>query len=84
MCELETEHGHSNVKCSIFIYKYINVDSVKVLLCPFYKQINPDCFDRPCGEYQVCVPGQLTSGVTQTTGCSFSCIDVARKLALVL
>ncbi|XP_052814203.1 neuropilin-1-like [Mya arenaria] len=38
----------------------------------------PDCYGRPCGDNQVCVPGVLADG--NKNGCSYACLNVSRPV----
>ncbi|XP_052790178.1 uncharacterized protein LOC128224393 [Mya arenaria] len=37
--------------------------------------MEPDCYGRPCGANQVCVPGLLADG--NINGCSYACLNVS-------
>ncbi|XP_052790176.1 uncharacterized protein LOC128224391 [Mya arenaria] len=38
-------------------------------------KLEPDCYGRPCGDNQVCVPGLLADG--NMNGCSYACLNVS-------
>ncbi|XP_052789175.1 uncharacterized protein LOC128223802, partial [Mya arenaria] len=41
----------------------------------FSSELEPDCYGRPCGDNQVCVPGLLADG--NMNGCSYACLNVS-------
>ncbi|XP_052788530.1 lactadherin-like [Mya arenaria] len=41
----------------------------------FSSELEPDCYGRPCGDNQVCVPGRLADG--NTVDCSYTCLNVS-------
>ena len=50
---------------------------VTVTVYFFFVQLDRDCYGRPCGDDEVCIPGRLGGG-GNIAGCSYSCMKFSK------